>query len=240
MINLSKYINIRNIIILGLVIVILYMIMCRGTVVHEQPKIESPKEQIKDVVKDEITTKVNVDSLQAIQGKLINQNNKIAVNLMNEQDKALLLQQENDALRAKLAAGELTDNINDNAEKMKANSRKKDSLCSLSIGNLNRQITLKSQVINEKDKLYQKTRLNFDTAIVNIATLQKHIQATKPRNQLYAGVMFTGNDAELVSGFGVQVGIKFKNGTIISGMALQMGAVTQYGIGISKVISFRK
>jgi uncharacterized protein (DUF3084 family) len=209
-------------------------------VVQPQPKIETPKEQIKDVIKDETETKVNVDSLQAIQGKLINQNNRIATNLMNEQDKALLLQQENDVLRAKLAAGELTDNINENAEKMKANSKQKDSLCSISIGNLNRQITLKSQVIKEKDNLYQKTRLNFDTAMVSISTLQKHIQATKPRNQLYAGVMFTGNNAELVSGFGVQVGIKFKNGTIISGMALQMGAITQYGLGISKIISFRK
>lgn len=237
---LIKYITPKNLFILALVIVILYLIMCRGTVVQPQPKIESPKEQIKDVVKDETETKVNVDSLQAIQGHLIKQNNRIATNLMNEQDKAESLQKENDALRSKLAAGELTDNINDNAEKMKENSRKRDSLCSKTIGNLNNQITLKSQVLTEKDKLYQKLRLNFDTAVSNITTLQKHIEKTKPRNQLYLGVMFTGNDAELVSGFGIQAGIKFKNGLIFSGMALQMGAITQYGLGISKVISFRK
>jgi len=52
--------------------------------------------------------------------------------------------------------------------------------------------------------------------------------------------MFVGNDAQLVAGFGVQAGIKFKNGTIISGMAIQMGSVTQYGLGLAKVISFRK
>ena len=70
--------------------------------------------------------------------------------------------------------------------------------------------------------------------------MKKYIDKSKPRNQLYAGVMFTGNDVELVSGFGVQLGMKFKNGTMISLMAIQTGAITQYGIGLSKVISFRK
>lgn len=240
MIVLSKLLTIKNLIIATLVIVILYMIMCRGVVKQDVPKVEAPKEQIKDVVKDEAEAKVNVDSLQAIQDKLIKQNNKVTVTLMNEQDKTLMLQQENDALRAKLAAGELTDNLNESAEKLKENSRRKDSLCRASITNLSKQINLKSQVIKEERDLYKKTRLNFDTAVANISSLQKYISKTKPRNQVFVGAMFLGNDINLISGFGVQVGMKFKNGLMISGMAIQTGAVTQYGVGLAKVISFRK
>lgn len=240
MIVLSKLINIRNIIIAALVIVILYMIMCRGEVKKDIPQVEAPKEQIKDVVKDEVETKVNVDSLQAIQDKLIKQNSKTTNSLLNEQDKTLLLQQENDALRAKLAASDLTTDLNASAEKLKENARKKDSLCNRSIKNLSNQITLKSKIITEKDELYKKTRLNFDTAVANISSLQKYISKTKPRNQLYAGAMFIGNDAALISGFGVQAGMKFKNGTMVSIMAIQTGAITQFGVGIGKVISFIK
>jgi len=183
--SLSKYINIRNMIIAALVIVILYMIMCRGQVKQQVPVIEAPKEQVKDVVRDEAVTNGNVDSLQAILGKLAKQNNRTTVSLLNEQDKTLLLQQENDALRAKLEASDLTTDINESAEKLKDNSRRKDSLCNRSIKNLTNQITLKSQVIKEKDDLYKKTRLNFDTCIANISSLQKYISKTKPRNQLY-------------------------------------------------------
>lgn len=226
------------IIIAILVVVIIWLTQCNGKK-NEQPQ-PPPVKPVHTIVAE---VKNNEDSIQAITAPLEQELQakdniiaKVSNELLSGQDKILKLQQDNDSLLSLLKAGELTNSLNESAERIKAQIRKNDSLCNKNISALNRQITLKSSIINQKDKLYSKLKSSLDTCLKNQSALEKYAKDIKPRNKLALGVV-----SNIAPVFGIGVGADFihKKGYVFSGSVMTMQKDYFIQIGFKKIITFR-
>jgi len=231
-------IDIKAIIIALLVLVILYLAMCRGSKpVPVAPVVKPVAEQQAEVSRNEDSINAIIapfeDELQA-KDKIIA---KVSNELLNGQDKILKLQQDNDSLLSLLKAGDLASSLNESAEKIRAQIKKNDSLCNKNISALNRQVTLKSNIITQKDRLYSKLKSSLDTCLKNQTALEKYSKQIKPTNKVALGVV-----SNVYPIFGVGVGADFihKNGYVFSGSVMTMQKDYFVQVGLKKVISFKK
>jgi chromosome condensin MukBEF ATPase and DNA-binding subunit MukB len=207
-------IDLKVIIIALLVLVILYLGMCRTKPVPELPPVKPVTEQKAEVIHDEDSINAIIDTLIV---ELQNKDEQLAeVNdaLYDGQKARRILQAENAALRAKLTAGELTDNINDNADKLNDQIKKNDSLCNTTIILLNKKVSIKDKVISQKNNLYKKLKSNFDTCLKNQSSLERYSKQIKPLRELtIAAKVITNYVFPLKLNAGVEVGYRNKKGT---------------------------
>lgn len=229
-------IDFKTIIIALLVLVILYMGMCRSKPVPEKPIVKPVTEQQAEVTHDEDSINAIIDTLvielQNKDDQLAQANDEIYSG--NKRTNQLL--SENAALRAKLTAGELTDNINDNADKLTAQIKKNDSLCNSSISLLDKKITTKDKIIFQKDNLYKKLKANFDTCLKNQSLLEKYAKGIKPTNKVALGVV---SNVYPIFGVGVSASFITKKMFIYDFSVIQMNNKQFYQVGIKKVIKLK-
>jgi len=218
-------------------LVILYMGMCRSKPVPEKPIVKPVTEQQAEVTHDEDSINAIIDTLvielQNKDDQLAQANDEIYSG--NKRTNQLL--SENAALRAKLTAGELTDNINDNADKLTAQIKKNDSLCNKSISMLNQKVYTKDKIIYQKDNLYKKLKANFDTCLKNQSLLEKYAKEIKPTNKVALGLV-----SNIIPTFGIGIGADFihKKGYVFSGSVMTMQKDYFVQVGFKKVISFKR
>jgi len=105
-------IKLNHIIIALLVLIILYLGMCRSKPVPELPPVKPVTEQQAEVIHDEDSINAIIDTLVSELQSKDEQLSDAKDELYAGQNKTKQLLSENAALRAKLTAGELTDNIN--------------------------------------------------------------------------------------------------------------------------------
>jgi len=230
-------IDLKTIIIALLVLVILYMGMCRSKPVPEKPIVKPVTEQQAEVTHDEDSINAIIDTLvielQNKDAQLADANDA----LYSGQKKTKQLLSENAALRAKLTAGELTDNINDNADKLNAQIKKNDSLCNQNISLLQKKVFTKDKIISQKDNLYKKLKSNFDTCLKNQSALEKYAKQVKPTNKVALGLV-----SNIIPTFGIGIGADFihKRGFVLSGSVMTMQKDYFIQVGFKKIISFKR
>jgi len=225
-------IDFKTIIIALLVLVILYMGMCRSKPVPVSPVVKPVTEQKQEVAHNEDSINAIIDTLVI---ELQNKDEQLAQandETYSGHKRIKQLLSENAALRAKLTAGELTDNINDNADKLTAQIKKNDSLCNKSISLLTKKVSTKDKIIFQKDNLYKKLKANFDTCLKNQSALEKYAKQVKPLRELtVAAKVITNYALPLKPNVCVEVGYRNKKGTEFS-----VGYYTnqQVSVGVKK------
>ena len=230
-------IDLKVIIIALLVLVILYMGMCRSKPVPEKPIVKPVPEQQAEVKNNEDSINAIIDTLVI---ELQNKDEQLAQandETYSGHKRIKQLLSENAALRAKLTAGELTDNINDNSNKLNAQIKKNDSLCNQNISLLQKKVFTKDKIISQKDNLYKKLKSNFDTCLKNQSALEKYSKQIKPTNKVALGVV-----SNIVPTFGIGIGADFihKRGYVFSGSVMTMQKDYFVTVGFKKIISFKK
>ena len=218
-----------------LVLVILYMGMCRSKPVPEKPIVKPVTEQQAEVTHDEDSINAIIDTLVSELQNKDEQLSDAKDELYAGQNKTKQLLSENAALRAKLTAGELTDNINDNADKLNAQIKKNDSLCNQNISLLQKKVFTKDKIISQKDNLYKKLKSNFDTCLKNQSALEKYSKQIKPTNKVALGLV-----SNIIPTFGIGIGADFihKRGFVLSGSVMTMQKDYFVQVGFKKIISF--
>ena len=227
-------IDFKTIIIALLVLVILYMGMCRSKPVPEKPIVKPVTEQQAEVTHDEDSINAIIDTLVSELQNKDEQLSDAKDELYAGQNKTKQLLSENAALRAKLTAGELTDNINDNADKLNAQIKKNDSLCNQNISLLQKKVFTKDKIISQKDNLYKKLKSNFDTCLKNQSALEKYSKQIKPTNKVALGLV-----SNIIPTFGIGIGADFihKRGFVLSGSVMTMQKDYFVQVGFKKIIS---
>jgi len=230
-------IDLKVIIIALLVLVILYLGMCRSNPVPEKPIVKPVTEQQAEVTHDEDSINAIIDTLVSELQSKDEQLSDAKDELYAGQNKTKQLLSENAALRAKLTAGELTDNINDNSNKLNAQIKKNDSLCNQNISLLQKKVFTKDKIISQKDNLYKKLKSNFDTCLKNQSALERYSKQIKPTNKVALGVV-----SNIVPTFGIGIGADFihKRGYVFSGSVMTMQKDYFVQVGFKKIISFKK
>ena len=228
-------IDFKTIIIALLVLVILYMGMCRSKPFPEKPIVKPVTEQQAEVTHDEDSINAIIDTLVSELQNKDEQLSDAKDELYAGQNKTKQLLSENAALRAKLTAGELTDNINDNADKLNAQIKKNDSLCNQNISLLQKKVFTKDKIISQKDNLYKKLKSNFDTCLKNQSALEKYSKQIKPTNKVALGLV-----SNIIPTFGIGIGADFihKRGFVLSGSVMTMQKDYFVQVGFKKIISF--
>ena len=218
-----------------MVLVILYMGMCRSKPVPEKPIVKPVTEQQAEVTHDEDSINAIIDTLVSELQNKDEQLSDAKDELYAGQNKTKQLLSENAALRAKLTAGELTDNINDNADKLNAQIKKNDSLCNQNISLLQKKVFTKDKIISQKDNLYKKLKSNFDTCLKNQSALEKYSKQIKPTNKVALGLV-----SNIIPTFGIGIGADFihKRGFVLSGSVMTMQKDYFVQVGFKKIISF--
>ena len=227
-------IKLNHIIIALLVLVILYLGMCRTKPVPELPPVKPVTEQQAEVIHDEDSINAIIDTLVSELQSKDEQLSDAKDELYAGQNKTKQLLSENAALRAKLTAGELTDNINDNSNKLNAQIKKNDSLCNQNISLLQKKVFTKDKIISQKDNLYKKLKSNFDTCLKNQSALERYSKQIKPLRELtIAAKVITNYVFPLKPNAGIEVGYRNKKGTEYS-----IGYYTnqQVSVGLKKTL----
>ena len=192
-------------------------------------------EQQAEVTHDEDSINAIIDTLVSELQNKDEQLSDAKDELYAGQNKTKQLLSENAALRAKLTAGELTDNINDNADKLNAQIKKNDSLCNQNISLLQKKVFTKDKIISQKDNLYKKLKSNFDTCLKNQSALEKYSKQIKPTNKVALGLV-----SNIIPTFGIGIGADFihKRGFVLSGSVMTMQKDYFVQVGFKKIISF--
>jgi len=227
-------IKLNHIIIALLVLIILYLGMCRSKPVPELPPVKPVTEQQAEVIHDEDSINAIIDTLVSELQSKDEQLSDAKDELYAGQNKTKQLLSENAALRAKLTAGELTDNINDNSNKLNDQIQKNDSLYNKNISLLQKKVFTKDKIISQKDNLYKKLKSNFDTCLKNQSALERYSKQIKPLRELtIAAKVITNYVFPLKPNAGIEVGYRNKKGTEYS-----VGYYTnqQVSVGIKKTL----
>lgn len=141
------------------------------------PKLVTPKEQFKQVEKNEMVAKVKFDSLNYEYLKLKEKTNKTQQTLKDLQDYARVIEQElsyssGDVRDAE--NNEYTDNDSAHTQLINdliANSKKRDTICNETIRYTTEQVNNRNQVISQKDSLYSLLRGSFNLAVAKQVVL---------------------------------------------------------------------
>lgn len=220
----SQWINVFLLVCLG---VLLYLIFT------DKKPVEAP--QIKPISEQKIIVKEDTIKLKKITDSLNSENQKLQLKNSITESELKRLQKKSKEIELRIITDTIYkySNISDYID----NSNKKDEVCNDAITNLQKQLSNRNVLISQKDLAYKKQLSNLDTCFTQQKKLESYIKNIKPRNQVYIGV--SGNFYPVL-GYGVDLGIKLKNGLIIEGRALQMQGKTYGQISFKRVISFRK
>lgn len=164
------------IVVLALIVIILCFFACPGRKDTSVPVITPPKEIVKAINDTIAVYNKKVDSANAVNADLKNENASTLDQLHAAQARA-------NQLAAKLRARPKGDTTiieggeqagNGTIDEYIANSEHKDTLCNKAIENLQGQVANREYVISQKDTLFSKLRSSFDFTISQQEVLIKY------------------------------------------------------------------
>lgn len=117
----------------------------------------------------------------------------------------------------------------------KANSQK-DISCENTIRLKSTTIEQQAVLIKSKNNEVGKLRAFLDTAFAQQTKLTRALKQLKPKNSIYIGATALGNENKWVNGYGVNLGLRNKKGTMWEVGALQIGSTINYTIGFKKTL----
>lgn len=233
-----KYLTFRNITWVAMAIVIIFLLTCNrqapGKVV-----IKTITEQKETVLHDSIVSQYFKDSVQRIidsRDKEIN----YWMNSYSVADNELRAIQagigQNIAQQLPDTCKKYQDWIIGEYNKLMAAAGRKDSA--------NRKIVAgKDAVISQKDALiangrddYRKLRANLDTCFKQQGALEKAVKGLKPRREVYLGASAIGRPDKPVAGYGLNLGMRNRKGTMFEAGAVQLGPTINYTLSVKKPI----
>ncbi len=221
----SNKFNIFLIVAIIILCYILFLTKCHKNTTDSQG-VKTVTEQKIVVVKDTLELKRITDSLIFINNKQQLVSSSQIKELKQLQSKAKEIEYK--LVTDTIYTSALTDYID--------NSNQRDTTCNLIINNLKGQLSNRNALIKQNAISYKKQLANLDTCFAQQNKLEKIVNETKLRNQVYVGV---SANVYPVLGYGIDLGIKLKNGLIIEGRAMQLNSSTYGQIALKKVISFR-
>lgn len=236
--DLSKLINLKNIIIVALVITVFFLLTCNKKADTPPPPATTSVPVQQDRVRtDSIMSQHEKDSVQKVTDYWIrssarHQNDwQVAaneVNILQNGMNDILTQPVPDTCKAFQAQ------IQGQFYKLLSSSRLKDS-ASIS------QLRDKDSIIVQKDAMiaigkedYRKLRANLDTCFKQQITLEKYVNKINPKRQIFAGGVMLGNQVQYLNGYGVSLGLRNKKGTIYEVGVIQIGSTTNYSVSVKK------
>jgi hypothetical protein len=228
----------KNLLIIGLLLVILYLVTCKRKVVQPEP-VKSVAQQALIVKTDSIASKKYNDSVllkvkqSAKDAEMWYNEWKASETRYNDLEKGIAeftqkpvpdsckeLQKEYSAQLLKMA---------------KANSQK-DISCENTIRLKSTTIEQQAVLIKSKNNEIGKLRASVDTAFAQQTKLTRALKQLKPKNSIYIGATALGNESKFINGYGVNLGFRNKKGTMWEVGALQIGSTINYTIGFKKTL----
>jgi len=117
----------------------------------------------------------------------------------------------------------------------KANSQK-DISCENTIRLKSTTIEQQAVLIRSKNSEIGKLRASVDTAFAQQTKQAKIIKRQAPKTSIYVGAEVLGHENKFVNGYGVNLGLRNKKGTMWEVGALQIGSTINYTIGFKKTL----
>lgn len=232
----------KNIFIVALIIALLYLLTCNKKT--EVAPIVKPISEQREVVRiDSMASQKFRDSVQRIIFNWEHEAKKWQSNWETEVNENADLYKKIDEIITEPVPDTCKPYqqklLNEYNQLVRANQAK-DNAASQTINSKNKIINEKDVLIAQSKKDYSKLRINLDTCFAQQKTLEAYAKKIKPRNQVYVGITAIGNTNKYYEGVGLNLGLKNKRGYMFEVGALQMGTVTQFTLGLKKVISLRK
>lgn len=214
--KLSKVFNIRNVIIAGLIIWVIYSQYCNAPVAPiEKPQVKSVKEQAEVVRVDSIASALFKDSVNKIIGKWQSEAQRWESNWNREVLENRELQ---DTLGAWLSTT-VPDTCREYQRKALEQYNKLAKINQSKDNSAAQTIRAKDNIINQKDVLiskhkedYTKLRINLDTCFAQQTKLEKYIDKVKPKREFIAGITANTNYNIFKPEIGLTVGFRNRKG----------------------------
>lgn len=233
-------VTVKNVLILLLILVILYLAMCNKQDIPKPPNIKTTKEQANTVRIDSIASAHYKDSVN----KIISYWQREAGHWEGNWNREV---KDNAALQDTLGSW-LSSSVPDTCEaykqralleynKLVVSNKAKDTACSKTIGALKNVITQTDVIVSKQKEDYTKLKVNFDTALSQQTRLQDYADKLTPHNKIAIGLV--GNLYPVI-GYGIGADFIHKKGIVISLSAMTMNGQLYGQLGIKKVISLRR
>lgn len=120
--------------------------------------------------------------------------------------------------------------------KLSKENKQKDIACEKTIASKNGVISQQAVLIKSKNSEVGKLRAFLDTAFAQQTKLSKSLKQLNPKNSIYIGATALGNENKFINGYGVNLGLRNKKGTMWEVGALQIGSTINYTIGVKKTL----
>lgn len=169
------------------------------------PIITAPAVLVKNVVTEEKSTAIKVDSLQELLNLSVNKVYKLNLEQSNA-DRTIKMLREKISLIGNQEPTTSTDFETSKAElfaeidKLNHANDHRDSLCDATVSTLQSSGIIKDSIIGLKDRLYNNLRINFDTAISNNQKLLNFSKLQNKQIQNGKAVGFIWKVAALAAG----------------------------------------
>lgn len=232
----SKF-NIYKWLTIAAILVIVYLAFCNKSSIPE-PVVKTVKEQQIILQHDTVEHKFNTDSINKIISDLTGKANYWHNAFNVSANEAVSLQNSlSDYISHTVIPDTCKDivaNIQSQFERVIAANRKANEDCNNTINFKDLIIGQKDAVIKEDSTAYRKMIDNVDTALAQQKKLTDYIKKIRPRTTIYVGAIATGSKEKYFSGFGINLGLMNKKGTMYEAGAIQMGLQTHYSLSIKK------
>ena len=234
-----KILTPKNILILILGIVILYLITCNKPKPVPFPVVKTVTEQKEVVRVDSIASQHFKDSVNELIDGYKNEADKAVAESNQLAEVNLSLQKNMDAL--------ITSPIPDTCKpfrdavarlnaKLTKIQQDEAQACKQALNSKDKIISQKDVLIANGKQDYSKLRANLDTCLKQQNTLTSALKQYKPKASIYIGASMIGNPQDYLKGYGLNLGLTSKRGTMYEVGALQMGSTINYTVSFKKIL----
>ena len=234
----KSIINKSNIVIIALIIVIICLLTCNKKVQPVEP-IKTVAEQKAEIKIDSVASKQYNDSVTALIEGVTKEADvwlkewKASETRYNDLEKGI---SEFTQQPVPDTCKELQQQYTTQLLKLSKENKQKDISCEKTIASKNGVISQQAVLIKSKNNEVGKLRAFLDTAFAQQTKQAKIIKQLKPKNSIYIGATALGNENKFINGYGVNLGLRNKKGTMWEVGALQIGSTINYTIGFKKTL----
>ena len=231
-----KYITFKNLLIVGLIIVLIYLLTCKHTNVDKPQVITG--EQVHDTIRlidadykrinDSFAIVLNDYDRQVRQYKG-NYDQLLAdyLNLTNDIDNTIAHVPYPDTCKP------IVDRLNGQFNQLKSTSAAKDKAAANTINSLTAKSNTQTQLIAEKDKSYTKMKAIADTCAKSLTALESYTKKIKPKKEINIGAEINSSWLTLKPIYGVGIGYRDKKGNQLNAAVFSNQTIS---VGIKKTL----
>ena len=233
-----KLITPKNVLIVLLGIVILYLLTCNKPK-PALPIVKTVTEQKEVVRVDSIASKHFVDSVNELVDGYKNDADKAVAESNQLASINLSLQKDMDAL-VSAPIPDTCKPFRDAVARLNAKLTKvqqdEANACKSALNSKDKIIGQKDVLIANGKQDYAKLRQSLDTCFKQQATLTNALKQYKPKASIYIGASMIGNPTDYLKGYGLNLGLTNKRGTMYEVGAIQMGSTINYTVSFKKIL----